>query len=177
MVTIEHKFITHKINLDTEILIIGTFNPNTEKNPADFFYGRNRNYLWRLLPKAFNEQDLKEKSKQEKLDFIKKAKVDFIDIISEVNIDEEEATNYADNYLDNKVSKWRDVIEEITQLNNLKKVCFTRKSFADIPNMKLQIEQIQSYCNSKNIVFQYLTTPARFYKDNKQEEWTNFFTL
>ncbi len=44
MSTIKHRFLDHQINPETEILILGTFNPETEKNEADFFYGRNRNY-------------------------------------------------------------------------------------------------------------------------------------
>jgi G:T/U-mismatch repair DNA glycosylase len=35
------------------MLIIGTFNPATYKNQADFFYSRGKNYFWRLLPVAF----------------------------------------------------------------------------------------------------------------------------
>lgn len=42
---VKHRFINHKINPDTEILILGTFNPEAKENEADFFYGRSRNYL------------------------------------------------------------------------------------------------------------------------------------
>lgn len=60
MITVQHRFLDHQINPDTETLIIGTFNPDAADNNADFFYGRSRNYLWRLLPLAYGETDLKE---------------------------------------------------------------------------------------------------------------------
>lgn len=57
MPIIGHKFIDHQLNPNTMVLIVGTFNPNVNNNEADFFYGRNRNYLWRLLPIAFGQND------------------------------------------------------------------------------------------------------------------------
>ncbi len=173
MATIKHRFLTHQINPDTETLIIGTFNPDTNDNKADFFYGRQRNFLWTLLPSAFNESNLKGEIIEKKLDFILKRKIDFIDLIERVEVDE--VSNYYDGYLDNKISKFRDIILEIEKLKNIKRVCFTRKSFSDIPIMKEKIEAIQQFCDERKIHFQYLTTPARFYRKDKQEEWTNFF--
>lgn len=46
---IKHKFGEHKINPETEILVIGTFNPETPENKTAFFYGRQRNFLWTLF--------------------------------------------------------------------------------------------------------------------------------
>lgn len=175
MVTIQHKFLSHKINPHTETLIIGTFNPFSSNNKAEFFYGRERNFLWRLLPKAFGDNDLKAHSIQEKIDFIKKRKIDFIDLISEINVAEGEENNYDDSYIDDKVISWRNIKLEIDKLSNLKKVCFTRKTFSGIPKMKIKIEEIQTYCESKNIRFQFLITPARNYTSRKQIIWTNFF--
>ena len=169
---IKHKFLAHKINPATETLIIGTFNPDASENPADFFYGRSRNFLWRLLPIAFGETDLKGKLKNEKLEFIEKRKIDFIDLISEVEVDEK--INYDDGYLDSRVSKWRDVISEIEKLPAIKRVCFTRKSFSDIPHMKKRIEEVQKFCEGNKIPFHYLITPARFYRVDKQTEWAQF---
>jgi len=37
MTTIKHKFRDHKINPLTEILVVGTFNPETVENIAEFF--------------------------------------------------------------------------------------------------------------------------------------------
>jgi len=173
---VKHRFLDHQINPDTETLIIGTFNPDTASNQAEFFYGRGRNYLWRLLPTAFMVTDLKGAMKQHKLEFISKNKIDFIDLISEIEVDEGQEANYYDGYIDNKKIKWREIISEIDRLKNLKRVCFTRKTFSDIPNMKMQIEIIKEHCKKKNIHFQAMTTPARFYNQDKQAEWTNFLT-
>lgn len=173
MAKIKHRFIHHQVDPQTEILIIGTFNPDTEKNVADFFYGRPRNFLWTLIPTAFGKPSLKGKSRNEKHDFVKRFKIDFIDLISEVDV--AEATNYNDSYIDSKVTEWRDVITELDKLNNLKKICLTRKSFGDIPKMKAKIDEIKSYCERRKIPFRFLSTPARFYGPDKQTEWSEFF--
>ncbi len=93
MVVISHKFIGHQINPNTETLIVGTFNPDTDKNSAEFFYGRSRNYLWSLLPIAFQSPDLKHATKSEKLDFMSLHSVDFIDLISKVEVEEGQERN------------------------------------------------------------------------------------
>lgn len=81
MAIVEHKFKNHKISPDTEILIIGTFNPDSEKNPADFFYGRARNNLWKLLPLSFNKETLKNETREQKINFCNSFKISFIDLI------------------------------------------------------------------------------------------------
>lgn len=174
MTTVRHRFLDHQINQGTETLIIGTFNPETANNDAEFFYGRSRNYLWRLLPTAFGENDLKGASKQEKLEFIRKHKIDLIDLIKEIEVDAGQEANFYDGYIDSKVTGWRNIIALINSLPNLKRVCFTRKTFSDIPNMKKQLDAIRQHCENKKISFKELTTPARFYREDKQTEWTNF---
>ena len=109
-------------------------------------------------------------------EFIKKYRIDFIDIISEVEVEADEEANYYDGYLDNCKIYWKNVIEEIEGLKNIKKICFTRKTFSDIPNMKIEIEKIKIFAKNNKIDFQYLTTPARFYSESKQKEWTDFLT-
>lgn len=175
MKTIKHKFIDYKINPETETLIIGTFNPASEDNPAEFFYGRSRNYLWRLLPGAFNHKDLKQASINEKKEFITNRKIDFIDLIAQVESQNEGKTRYYDGTLDKSEISWQDVIGEIDKLKHLKRVCFTRKTFSDIPKMRVQIEKIREHCINKGIEFTYLTTPARYYNLEKQREWSDFF--
>ena len=172
---IKHRFTNHQLNPATEILIIGTFNPETDKNPADFFYGRSRNHLWQLLPVSFGLPNLKGKSKEEKNNFLKKMKIDFIDIVGEIEVDEGAETNYKDGFIDDKITMHHDVIKQMKKLKNLNKVCFTRKTFGDIPNMKKEIKKIEAYCKEHKIFFQYLVTPARIYEEAKQKEWTNFF--
>lgn len=174
MITIKHRFIYHQVNPTTETLIIGTFNPESADNNAEFFYGRNRNYLWRLLPTAFGKSDLKGSSIRAKLDFIKEYKIDFTDLIEEIKVDHGQEANYSDEYIDDKVTQWKPVDILIDSLPYLKMVCFTRKTLSDIPNMKKQLLKIQMKCEGKGIPFHFLVTPARFYRVDKQAEWTNF---
>ncbi len=164
-----HLTRSHEISKETEILLLGTFNPDTPGNTADFFYGRPRNFMWTLLPGVFGEASLKHSPISEKRNFMQRYKIDFIDLISEVVVDE--ATNYEDQYLDSKEIKWRDVQAEIAKLPQLKMVCFTRKSFSGIPKMRRQVEAIQDYCMQKGIAFHMLSTPSRFYSSQKETEW------
>ena len=175
MTIVNHKFLNHTINPNTETLIIGSFNPEAEGNNVDFFYGRSRNFLWRLLPTALGLDSLKGALKENKLSFIETHKVDFIDLIKSANVEDGEEANYLDNYIDSKVEEWSDVLSEIKALKNLKRVCFTRKTFGRVPNMEKKIQEIQKYCDSSNIHFQCMSTPARTYNKEKQEEWTQFF--
>ncbi len=66
---VKHRFLEHKPCLRTETLIIGTFNPETPSNRADFFYSTGRNYLWRILPVAFGENSLQRSAAMEKREF------------------------------------------------------------------------------------------------------------
>lgn len=175
MQVVKHKLCDHQINPLTETLVIGTFNPDAGGNIADFFYGRSHNFLWRLLPFVYGESDLKGKGKDEKLLFMERRRIDFIDLISEVTVDSGQELNYADNYIDSRVSRWTDVIQEIDKLHNLKRVCFTRKTFSGIPEIKLQITQVEEHCKKRNLPFAYLKTPARGYGPEKQKIWNNFF--
>ncbi len=175
MVRIKHRCRDYKPDPATEILIIGTFNPDTDHNSADFFYGRPKNHLWTLLPAAYNEPYLKKAHKDDKIAFIKKHKIGFADLISEISVPENTETDYRDSFIDDKVSAWNDVISQISSLKKLKKVCFTRKTFSEIPNIRKKIEEIRSYCEEKGIYFQYLITPARIYSADKQNEWSICF--
>jgi G:T/U-mismatch repair DNA glycosylase len=174
MPTLKHKFSDHKINPETETLIIGTFSPETEGNEAEFFYGRTRNFLWRLLPAAYQEKDLKQADIPDKLAFIKRRKIDFIDLILQIEVDDGQERNYLDSYIDSRIIEWRNVISEMEKLKFLKRVCFTRRTFSGIPNMQKRIEAIQAYCGKNNILFKTMTTPSRYYSEDKQAEWTNF---
>lgn len=174
MAIVQHKFLKHAINPSTETLIIGSFNPKAAGNNADFFYGRSRNFMWRLLPSAFGLDTLKGGAKKKKLSFMAMQKVDFIDLIKSVNVDEGEEANYLDTYIDFRVAEWSEVLSEIKGLKNLKRVCFTRKTFDRIPNMEKKIQEIQKYCDSSKIYFKCMPTPARFYNEEKQEEWNEF---
>lgn len=171
MSTISHKFKDFKNQKDIEILILGTFNPDTPNNPADFFYGRGKNYLWNLLPKVFDYKELKNSSLTEKKEFIDKFKIGFADIIQEIDVDSGNETNYADDFIDSKVTKWIDFEEFLKKHDSLKKVFFTRKTFNDVPKMKEQIDLIKEICSKHGVCFACLPTPARFSNEKKLDEW------
>jgi G:T/U-mismatch repair DNA glycosylase len=172
MPIVKHRFLDHKIEPTTETLLVGTFNPEALDNEADFFYGRSRNFLWRLLPTAFGHEDLKGATAFEKRSFIKRYKVDFIDLITAVEVEAGMESNYDDRYLDSRVATWTDILAELRKLPHLKRVYFTRKTLADIPNMRAQVGAIQQYCVANSIEFILLKTPARTYSTSKQLIWT-----
>jgi G:T/U-mismatch repair DNA glycosylase len=179
LVTIKHKFLDHAIDPATETLIIGTFNPGHECNKkVDFFYGGDRNRLWTLLPKACGDcRDLSKASRDDKIAFTRDKRIDFIDIISEVQVSEGEECNRNDRYIDARVTQWRDVIGEMQQLARLKRACFTRRTVSDIPNVKLRIENVRTYCRDRGVVFKCIVTPSQAYRsEDKQPEWTSFFS-
>ena len=41
--------------------------------------------------------------------------------------------------------------------------------------MKKQIDAILLICGKKGIHFKALISPSRYYREDKQDEWTNFF--
>ena len=69
---------------------------------------------------------------KEKLNFISKYKIDLIDLIEEIKVDLDQEDNYADDYIDNKVTRWRNIIAIIDTLPNLKMVCLTRKTLKTV---------------------------------------------
>lgn len=177
MRNIKHKFIDHKINPDTECLIVGTFNPDVEGNEATFFYGRQRNSLWKLLPIAYGEESLKQASLEEKIEFMKKHHVDFIDLIAEIEVEVGQEHNYDDKYIDSRVKVWTKIEDVIESLRNLKMVCITRKTFTSIPNLRKSVEKLQQLCADKSITSNCMITPSRFYNQQKQDEWNYIITM
>ncbi|MFH1621622.1 MAG: hypothetical protein ABIA97_00675 [Candidatus Omnitrophota bacterium] len=180
MPILNHKFLNHEIQKDTEVLIIGTFNPDVLGNEAEFFYGRQRNYLWKLLPVAFGAQDLRGVSRFKKEEFMKEHKIDFVDLIQTVNVAAGHENDYSDAYIDSCMpalgSRWKNIESLINnQQGTIRKVCFTRKTFSDIPNITHKINRIEEYCIARNIIFGYLISPARYYSNAKQIKWDAFF--
>lgn len=172
---IKHRCADHVVDPQTETLIIGTFNPATKANSADFFYGRLRNRLWDILPHVLDgerSESLRGKTKEEKLRFIRAKRIDFIDLIWEI---ESEPPDYSDKYLDKMAGvRWRDdIIEQIERLPFLKRVCVSRKKFNDVPTIGKKVSEITSYLEDKPIVFKCVHTPARAYS-RATIEWAEF---
>lgn len=169
---VRHRFSDFRLNLNTRTVIIGTFNPDTPANKAAFFYGTGRNYLWRILARAYGCTEIPfSRDKQEQ--FIDLHRIGFIDLISEVSVPEGQANNRDDRYIDARVVRWADVVGELGKLASLERVCFSRKTLLDIPNIKARIEDIQNHLRA-DIHFRYLVSPARYFSEAKVNEWKDF---
>jgi hypothetical protein len=176
MAVIKNKFRDHEVSMSTEILILGTFNPDTPDAP-DFFFGRSRNYLWHMLPKCFGLAPLKDAPLSKKREFMAAHHLDFADLIEELEYEGED-DQYADEDLyDSHVHLWKDVIHLIDTLPHLKAVYFTRKTFNGIPNMRQEMKRISAHCLSKGIRICKLDTPSRHYSEEKQQQWIDTMIL
>lgn len=170
MSIILHKFRDHKINADTEILILGTFSGDTEDG-TDFFYGRQRTFLWHLLPQCWDKDPLKDASIEEKMNFMAEHRIDFADLIHAIDVPEGEERNVDDAFIDSQATEWKDIIKTIDSLPKLKAVYFTKKTFNGIPNTKRQLTLVAEHCKQKNIRICKLETPAKFYSPEKLQQW------
>lgn len=177
---IKHKFLPRQLNPETEILIVGTFNPGINENSANFFYSRGHTSFWELMSVIFGEKCLRYSEEEEKEDFIKRHKIDFADLIEEIDIAAQYLSSYKDITLDENwnAAKCKNIPQEISHLNKLKKVCFTRKTFQHIPNIRKKVEELERWCKNHEIEFRSLPTPANYAKVDAQkrfEEWKAFF--
>ncbi len=170
MPILSHKFSQHQQDPATELLIIGTFNPDIPAGP-DFFYGRPKNYLWELLPRCFDEPSLKHRPLTDKRTWIAGWHIDFIDLIAAVEVPEGQEANVEDAFIDDKVAGWADVTGLLDRLAGLKAIYFTRKSFGDVPHIRQQILRVREHARSLGIYFACLETPARFSNPAKQIFW------
>lgn len=170
MPIILHKFRNHVVNPDTEILIIGTFNPDIPDGPS-FFYGRSRNYLWQLLPGCWALLSLKNQQLPSKQHFMLQFRIDFADIIHSVDVPENQANNFDDGYIDGQVHQWKNIVELINALPSLRAVYITRITFNDVPNIHEQFQAIQTHCLLRQIRFGFLKSPSRFANAAKQQQW------
>ncbi|EOR94292.1 hypothetical protein ADIARSV_2533 [Arcticibacter svalbardensis MN12-7] len=176
MPIIFNKFKEHKTSPLAEILILGTFNPDTIDGP-DFYYGRSRNFLWHLLPECWGVEDLKEAELKYKKAFMQQYKVDFADVIDALEIPEGEEENVDDAFIDSHVQQWNNIIGIIDTMPQLKAVYFTRKTFNGIPNMRAQMKLVSTHCLQKGIRFCKLDTPARYHSPEKQKQWVDTIIL
>jgi G:T/U-mismatch repair DNA glycosylase len=172
MPNVYHKFRYHIVNPNTNILILGTFNPDGPDGPT-FFYGRPRNYLWELLPICYNANSLRFVTLLNKENFMSQNLIDFADVIHSLDVPMGEEGNVDDIYIDDKVEEWKDIEGLIDGLENLTAVYFTRKTFQGIPNIKNKIVKIKDHCLQNGIRFSLLETPSRFVNQAKQQHWVN----
>ena len=172
--TIQHLCRSHRLDPKAKTLVVGTFSPEHPKNGADFFYGRGRNYLWRLLPISLGEAiDLKDAPVEDKKRFMRRHKVDFIDLIASATVPPRWKINFADRELNNNCGlSWRGIAEETASLP-LQRVLFTRKSFNDVTKMRDRVVALVAHFAERGVQVCFLPTPARFYSARKQQEWNS----
>src|SRR5690606_30826582 len=105
--------------------------------------------------------------------------IDFVDIIERLdNLPIAQENNYADAFIDNYINNnWKEILQIIDGLPDLEAVYFTRKTFANIPNIHNRVLEIQNHCLNNNIRFCFLPTPSRFCNQNKIENWRNTIVL
>ena len=171
-----NKFREHPVNLQTKILILGTFSPDFPGGP-DFFYGRERNFLWHLLPICYGLTDLKDAPLDDKKAFMSEYKIDFADFIHSLVIAPGEEQIVDDAFIDSHVNEWNNIGNLMDLLPDLKAVYFTRKTFNGLPNIRQQINLIKERCKQRAIRFCKLETPAKFFSPEKQQQWTDTIVL
>lgn len=165
------KFHNHQISPETEILILGIFSTPNEQS-GDFFFGRSRMFLWHMLPLCFNQPSLQEATLMEKLRFMKTYKIDFMDVVKEIDSTEPE-NSIDDDTLDSKITAFSNLEEWMDKLTNLKAIYFTRKTFNGIPTIKQYLNTINDLCATRGVRFCKLDTPARHYSQDKIRLWTD----
>lgn len=117
---------------------------------------------------------MKGASKEDKVAFVRAKRIDFIDLIAEVDVDPGNENKRADKHLDNKVVEWRDVISELGKLASLGRVCITRKKDPSVKQIGARIEGIERYLLTRNIPCKCLPSPARYWNEEKQSVWNGF---
>lgn len=171
-----HKFISHQVHPQTHILILGLFEAD-QPHAGDFYYGRQRSFLWHLLPICFGNASLKEATLEQKQQFMRKHHIDFTDVISSLETEDGEELVMEDEFIDHHIYAFTDLIALINQLPSLKAVYFTRKTFNGLHNTKQAVIQVAQYCREKGIRFCKLDTPARHFSDEKQQQWKDTIVL
>jgi hypothetical protein len=182
-----HKFFGHHEHLKGDFglipswpfktLIIGTFNPENRFHPdnsAQYYYGRSRNYLWKVLPKFAGEDSIPHQDVKRQINFLKNYEIGLTDLlISVVDADVNNSLHKdrIKTVLDNQIEsfsnfKWNtEYILETLKNNKVGGVYFTKLG---LPNMKnigahtfeFQMRIIEKYCKKNNISHNRLFTPS-----------------
>lgn len=172
----KHRFYKELIpEWKIEHLFVGTFNPEWNENnavQADYFYGRKRNNFWSIIAIVFGNEDLKHKSKAEKLFFLKNKKIGLTDLILNVknanSSSEVDIINLTKKFSDNVLNTYElefntnSIIEIIKKNKSIKGVYLTRSTLNGINQVAIEWNKIAEFCKSNNINYQLLRTPANY---------------
>lgn len=182
-----HKFYGHKSHLEgfngllpnwkVKTLIIGTFNPELEwhsTNTADYYYGRNTNLFWDVLPRfsgldAIDRQDINLQIK-----FLKLKEIGVTDLLISINdasLKDPEHVLRIKSVKDKEIEKFTDFTWNTSNIinyikrNNIKEVYFTKlgdlkRKKAKYDSFEEQIRIIEKACADKKIINSRLHTPS-----------------
>ncbi|MDD5021289.1 MAG: hypothetical protein PHR82_04010 [Endomicrobiaceae bacterium] len=158
-----------------EVLILGTFNPETKDNLPDFFYGRKENWFWYAFRSLCGEKLIETKREETKrtkmLEICKNLKMTFADLIFKLNIEKVNSTKNTVQIKHMKYNLIKDkdleklknyiewntenIIQFLNKNNTIKAVYFTRRQNNIWEN---QCKKIQKNC--KNVKFTNIYTPT-----------------
>ena len=183
-----HRFYD-KLSPDWELeyLFVGTFNPSWDFNnaeQADYFYGRNRNFVWRIVPEVFKNESLKNNHLIDKIEYLRKNKIGLTDLIISVEnanesskVDVDNLTiGFSDNVLNNYILEFNteNIINLITKNSKtIKGVFLTRSTLNNINQIRDEWAEIERFCLKNKINTNRLLTPARNYSVRKVIDWQN----
>lgn len=175
-----HKFFGHQNHLPgvdgllpnwpVDTLIIGTFNPENAwapNNDAEYFYGRPRNYFWRILPRFAGEPSIHRLDVHSQIDFLQRKKIAVTDLLIEIegaDINNLEHIQLINGFLDDDVNnfaplRWNTqrIIHYLT-VNDVKAVYFTKLGGNGVFEPQMVI--IEDFCHENGISVKRLHTPS-----------------
>lgn len=157
-------------NWEADTLIIGTFNPSNdwvEDNEANYFYGRESNYFWDILPRFADGANIDKQDVLAQLDFLRTKRIALTDLLVTVNdaeIENDEHRNFLIDFQDAGFNNfasftWNTIpILEFIKNKKVKAVYFTKVS--EGAPFGRQIRIIKKFCNLHNVRNYKLHTPS-----------------
>lgn len=182
-----HKFYGHEFHQNGDLalfpswkaktLIIGTFNPVNNfhpQNTALYFYGRNRNLFWDILPLFAGELPIDKSSPQSQKLFLEKKQIVLTDLLisiedAQLSISEhiKRIKTVKDKEIEKfKLFKWNTQnITNYIKTNKIEAVYFTflsdsLKVNSNIETFEGQTRIIEKFCNENNVFTSRLFTPS-----------------
>jgi len=182
-----HKFHAHPEHLTdnqgllpkwkANTLIIGTFNPEHDWHPtnmANYFYGRRRNYLWKILPRFAGLDSIAHADVDAQIVFLDNHKIALTDLLIRINdadLDNEEHVRRIRTVLDDELERFTNFewntphIQTYLAANDIQTVYFTKlgkplAGLVDDDTFEGQMRKIELTCLELGIPSYRLHTPS-----------------
>jgi len=183
-----HKFYGHLSHQDGNMgllpnwkcntLIIGTFNPDAIFHPyneANYFYGRRRNYFWKLISRFLCcPNEIQRADTDTQLSVLRQNGIGITDLlvsVNDANIENNEDVIRIRSVRDDELEQFNDLTWNtdniISFINNqqIKHVYFTKLGDKDIQNLDIdtfenQMRLIERHCDQNDIHNYRLHTPS-----------------